>query len=133
MNLIELTPELKADIDRVVAHAHANPVEMERLLRMITGQEPMVGEDPRHVCQFPIGIRCEFSVDVAGDGRKYRILSVSVGMPGGYLDPVYVLALAEEFGFRNPVEATIFLGQKNGSVNVMEPVEEEPGGNPLEN
>lgn len=83
---------------RAIAHAREHPrgpIAMETAME--TGRSP--GDDPNHVVNIPIGVRCVFSIDWTPDGWM-RHLSVSVTGRGKWPHPVLIGELMRLFEFR---------------------------------
>lgn len=94
----------RAAIKKLVAFAEQNVISSAQLLRITSGSEKPVGDNPQHVCVIPVGYRCVFSIDDQPTLGPCRHLSVSVLGDGTAPNEVAVETLAKEFGFRGTYE-----------------------------
>lgn len=126
MRMILLNPDVRAKLQRLRAHAEANPLTHERIGHIAQGDEPPVGDCPHHECRVPNGVRCVLSLDELQLGKLYRHLSVSVDVPGQKIHPLGLRLLMSELGFRHDLESAnvaVYVEEEANAVNVVEPVD----------
>ena len=93
-------PEQVNDAKRVVAHAEANPLSLRDLFDVVRGSRPPIGDNPSHVCVFPLGYRICFSIENQPEPMGWcRHISISVGGDGYAPNPVAIDEIAKHFGF----------------------------------
>lgn len=80
---------------------------------------PPPGDNPAHICFFPLDVRCVFSYTLF-EGKLYRHLSVS--LPQGYPNPFAVRAITQLFGFTGGWDDWLVDPHNEGCVVVMQPI-----------
>ena len=107
MRFLAITPESRAEIDRLVAYSRAHPIPEDVVRRFAADPTlgPVCGGPDRdqRMCEIPDGYICAFSVEWQPAGWC-RHLSVSLrdpSEPSRVLHPTAAEALCRLFGFEN--------------------------------
>lgn len=123
-----LSAQAQKEIGALIAHAKANPINIHEIFRIIGGNRPPPGDDPKNVIVIPVGYRVVFTIEQHQCGWC-RHLSVSVLGDGVAPGPEAVAMIADFFGIDRTQEADLQTERfsiKKMAINVIQPI---PAGN----
>lgn len=96
--------ETKRDMQRLRAHAEANPLVLSELKRRFESKEG-IGDDPQFSCRIPVGFKVVFSIEQQPPPLGLcRHISISVEQPGRSPHFEAVNMIMAEFGMEGPVQ-----------------------------
>lgn len=126
MRPLIITAETLALIAKVRAHAEANPISHDEMVKIRNGSRKTPGDDPSFVVNIDMGYRVVFTVE--HHPLKMRHISVSVDAPGKMIPVASFAHIARPFGFKgeNGMNAQQHvwienLGDGFKALNVVEP------------
>lgn len=78
MRVLYINEDVKTEIARLIKHAKANKLNIDKIRRISEGLLPPIGDDHEFSCKIEHGYRIVFSIEQHNDKKWYRHMSVSV-------------------------------------------------------
>jgi len=121
-----ITPEIREQMRKVVAHAKANPTSLETLALLVAGELQPDHVNEGKTLDIPMGFHVVYTHEHQPNGIL-RHLSVSIVLEGRVPHPEAVRMIMREIGFLLPLEQCLFweepCGGNNVAINVVEPLD----------